>query len=429
MSNIKLKVLWFANTPAAGVKNINLIALGGGWLAALDLEIQKLVDLHIVFNYPKPAHRFKHGNTWYYPVCPKNWRLKILRNNISSMVYGQEFESDYLNIIKEIKPDIIHIHGTENVYGCIIGKTTVPVTVSIQGNATIYAYKYFSGIGKEYLRLKSYSPGESLKDFLLSKTFKRGYDILKQLSLLELKTLSNCKYIIGRTEWDKRISSVLAPRSKYFHGDEILRETFYIKHWEVKDVNSKIVLHTTTSNSYYKGFETICRALNELNRLGLDIEWRVAGVRESDLIVKVVRRMLKERYPKTGLTLLGGLKEEALVDSLIKAHIYIMPSHIENSPNSLCEAMLLGMPCIATLAGGTGSLMKDGKEGLLIQEGDPWVLAGSIIELVNDWEKAKDFGRNARIRASQRHDKRGIVKDYINIYEKIVDENILLNKE
>lgn len=42
-----------------------------------------------------------------------------------------------------------------------------------------------------------------------------------------------------------------------------------------------------------------------------------------------------------------------------------MPSHIENSPNNLCEAMILGMPCIATDAGGTSTLLSNMKDGLL----------------------------------------------------------------
>jgi glycosyltransferase involved in cell wall biosynthesis len=113
------------------------------------------------------------------------------------------------------------------------------------------------------------------------------------------------------------------------------------------------------------------------------------------------------------------LNERELIEKLKEAHIYIMPSHIENSSNSLCEAMILGMPCIATYAGGTGSILKDGEEGILIQDGDPWAMAGAILELYRNKELSIKYGINARNRALKRHDKNKIVNDLLEIYKNI----------
>ena len=77
-------------------------------------------------------------------------------------------------------------------------------------------------------------------------------------------------------------------------------------------------------------------------------------------------------------------------------HIYIAISHIENSPNSLCEALILGAPCIATNAGGTSSLIEDGNNGILIQDGDAYSMAGAIIELTENYNIAIDYGNSAR---------------------------------
>lgn len=73
--------------------------------------------------------------------------------------------------------------------------------------------------------------------------------------------------------------------------------------------------------------------------------------------------------------------------------IFIHPSHIDNSPNGLCEAMLLGMPIIAIYAGGIPSLLVNRREGLLVQDGDPYAMAGAIIELLKDAGLAKGFGK------------------------------------
>jgi glycosyltransferase involved in cell wall biosynthesis len=97
-----------------------------------------------------------------------------------------------------------------------------------------------------------------------------------------------------------------------------------------------------------------------------------------------------------------------------------MPSHIENSPNNLCEAMILGMPCIATFVGGTGSLLNDGHEGILIQDGDPWSMAGAIVELKEEFDRAISMGEHARKRALIRHDKDRIASELQGIYSNIL---------
>jgi len=78
--------------------------------------------------------------------------------------------------------------------------------------------------------------------------------------------------------------------------------------------------------------------------------------------------------------------------------------------------MILGMPCIATFAGGTSSLLIDNTSGILIQDGDPWSLAGAIIELQNNPKKAIRLGNNAKLQADLRHDSNKILHDLRNIY-------------
>ncbi len=414
-----MKVLWFSNTPALGADHINLKVPGGGWLKSLDQALQSKVELHIAFHYPKPFMPFKLGQTHYYPITPVNWRLEMLKNILTNIVYDQEYKEKYLQLIDEIKPDIIHIHGTENSFGCIIGKTNVPVVVSIQGNVTVYFHKYLSGFSQRFMKTRNLKLSKGVKSFFASKNFASDYKRFRKMAIIEAQNLRNCPFIIGRTDWDRRITSVLAPEAIYYHGDEILRDGFYRNIWSERN-SSSLIIHSTSGNNFYKGFETICQALYELNKKGVKVGWQVAGISESDLIVKVVRKKLGKIYPDKGLRLLGHLGENDLIQRMLEADVFVMASHIENSSNNLCEAMIMGMPCIATYAGGTGSLLKDGEEGILVQDGDPWVLAGAIIELLGNKERAVKFGAASRFRAVQRHCKAIIISDLITIYEKII---------
>lgn len=416
-----MKILWFCNNPAAGLDYLSQgkekISGTGGWLYSLNKSLRSEVDLHIAFLYPYDIEPFEYEGTHYYPIYKGKIISRILKNRLCVSEH-ESFLSRFLSILDLVSPDVIHIHGTENPFCEIIGKTDIPLIVSIQGNLTVYNHKFYSGFHGKFLRVKS--GVKSIKSLLLGRdSFADNKKWLEQGLEIEQNSLLNCKNILGRTDWDKRITRVLAPKSKYFIGNEILRDGFYTSKWDKSKPQSKIIIHTTNGNSYYKGFETICQALDILNKLGIEIEWRVAGVSENSLVNKITKKYLKDEYPRKGLVLMGPLNESQLIESLQSSHIYIMSSHIENSPNNLCEAMILGMPCIATFAGGTGSLMEDGKDGILIQDGDPWSMAGAVLELSSNWEQACKYGASARKMALKRHDKDIIVNDLISVYKKI----------
>ena len=413
-----MKVLWFSNSSAAAYEE--KIKGTGGWMEALDTALQTKVELHVASLYPSRQEVFVNGRTCYHPIYSGNIILKSIKQRLR-LQKKKDYLKQYLDIVEQVKPDIIHIHGTENSFHQIIDKIDIPVVVSIQGNLTVYAHKFFSGFHGKYLGTKTSKL--NVKSLFLGRTsFRDGYENMRFMCQLEQRNLMHARYIIGRTDWDKRITRILAPNSQYFVGNEILRDSFYQNIWKSKMDNNKIVIHTTNSNNYYKGFETLCYALSLLNSIGVDVEWRVAGVNADSAIVKITKKMLGSKYPKKGLVLLGSLQENELVRNLMAANMYVMVSHIENSPNNLCEAMILGMPCLATLAGGTNSILKDKEEGIIIQYGDPWSMAGAILELHKNPKMALKYGERARITALKRHDKETIVNNLIQTYEIIIKE-------
>jgi glycosyltransferase involved in cell wall biosynthesis len=417
-----MKVLWFSNTRANADEYFNKNLKGsGGWLKALDQELQNEVDLHVAFdNGCDNTKVFKYQNTTYYPIQTHKSKYHKYWSKLNHKVFDNELLDKYLDIINFIKPDIIHIHGTENPYGCIVQHTKVPVVVSIQGILSVILKFFFAGFDKSFLNVKS-KRKSNLKKFLFPTSFSIDYENLVKTQKRELRSLKHFKYIMGRTDFDRRVSSVLAPDSVYFKDShELLRTSFYRHEWNLNS-NAKFIIHSTMADKFYKGFENVCYAISLLNELGFNFEWHVAGVSENDLIVNVTKRKLINAFPKTGLILLGRLDEKALITQLTMSDIFVMSSHIENSVNSLCEAMILGMPCISTYVGGVGSLIKDREDGLLIQAGDPWSLAGAILEVANNKELAVRLGKNARETALQRHDKEKIVTQLISNYQKIID--------
>lgn len=419
-----MKVLWFSNTPAAALEKIQAafgLRSSGGWLYVLNKAMEQKVDLHVAFHHPYRLAPFTHGKSWFHPIYTGNILIQRLRERIGLLPFYGDMTQRYLDIIHEVNPDIIHIHGTESPFLTILERTRIPSVVSLQGNLTVCAHKYCAGFHGRHLRL----PGGrlSLRSLVIGRpTYLKGLRKLKRSSVIERQHLSKAQQIIGRTDWDRRITRILAPKSQYCIGHEMLRDRFYSEKWKqpcALDTGKRVVF-TTTSNGYFKGFETICYALSLLNALDINVEWRVAGVSEDSLIAKVTRRELGADYPDRGLMLMGALDEHELISKMQEASLYVMPSHIENSANSLCEAMMIGMPCVATFAGGTGSILSDGKEGILVQDGDPWAMAGAMLELFRDQEKAARYGAAARRHAHARHNRGEILADLIGIYERVI---------
>ena len=416
-----MKIIWFSNTPANSDEYLDLELKGtGGWLKSLDFILQDKVDLHIVFYTRLRINNFKYLNTNYYPIHlgEKNLFEKIFDRFITKIKFKEDLNK-YLHIINQVEPDLIHVHGSEMPFGFVQEMTNIPVVISIQGNITICKHKYFSGIEKSYLKWYD----SIIQNFIDNNSFLKNYQRFKLWENGEKIILKNCKYIIGRTDWDKRISRILSPNSKYFYVSEILRPSFY-KISQKKKEKNKFLIFTTNGNTLYKGFETLCQSLSIINGLGFnDIEWIVAGISASDSIVRITQKKLLNKYPTQNLKLLGCLNEDELYSNLLNIDLYVMASHIENSPNNLSEAMILGIPSISTFVGGTGSLIQNNVDGILIQDGDPWAMAGAIIELKSNPEKMEEIGKNGQVSAKRRHNSNQIVDDLLNVYLNIIKKH------
>jgi len=420
-----MRVLWFANTPCLGSKHLNssfTLNRTGGWLESLNANIENHLELGVVFHYPKKISNFNYSNTEYFPVYTGNIIIENFKRLLLKMVYDDEFLFEYLRIIDEFKPDVIHIHGTENTFLCLLDQLTIPIIVSIQGNLSVYSHKYLSGYHGRYLS-KTITSHKLHKFFQNIFSFKTSYELLKKHSLIEKKRMPKIKHILGRTSWDNRISRVLAPESVYFHADELLRNSFYHNTWSNLYNSGKLIIFTTSSDSYYKGFETIVYTFSLLSQFFNEIEWRVSGINCNSLIVSITKRFLGNIYPGFGISLLGSLNENEIIQNLKECHLYVMPSHIENSPNNLCEAMILGVPCVATNVGGTSSILQDGVDGILVQDGDPWSMAGAILEIHNNKQLLLKFSNNSRMKSLKRHNVTNVIATYKTIYSEIIQNN------
>ena len=131
------------------------------------------------------------------------------------------------------------------------------------------------------------------------------------------------------------------------------------------------------------------------------------------------KNLSKKLGVKNNIEFLGILSADEMKNQLLSSHIYVMPSCIENSPNTLGEAMVLGTPSIASFVGGVVDLGMHNDDLLMYRYEDVEVLAAYIDKILSDDNYAMELSMRSRVNAIKLHDKDKIVKDMIDIYESI----------
>lgn len=422
-----MKVLWLSNSPCSSINRHGGKTIQGGWLISLELEVikNKQIDLSIAYlsNIDEPP--FDYNGTHYYPVvignAKKKSKLNTLRFSRLSDAEKEKIAIPQINeIVNKVKPDIIHVHGTEELWGNVLKFVVdVPIVFSIQGLIAPIKEKFFSGISKNNAFVF-----DSFREKILCEDIKSNWKSFCYRAKRELDFLSKAQFIFGRTFWDRGCSLAINPNRKYYEVNEIMRAAFYNARWTKQHkVGEKFHIVSTISGGIYKGLDTVAKTAQVLsNYTKLNYEWHVIGYPKHSKWEKLVEKETGIKISDFPVSFHGRLPEDGVINMLTTSDLYVHVSHIENSPNSVCEAMMLGMPVIATFAGGTASLLRNGVDGLLFQDGDPYVLAGMIVEIAQNPELANKYGQSARSVALERHNPEKVYQELILGYKAILED-------
>jgi glycosyltransferase involved in cell wall biosynthesis len=102
--------------------------------------------------------------------------------------------------------------------------------------------------------------------------------------------------------------------------------------------------------------------------------------------------------------------------------MFVLPSHREGFPRAPMEASAMGVPCVVTNIRGCRDAVENGRNGILVPLGDVSALAGAIIELLTDREKARQMGKEGRRMAMERFDERLVFKKVKEEYRRLLRE-------
>ena len=416
-----MRILFFTNLPLPEVykKLEKKPSVFQGWAENLRLALSNRSDFVLGFASISQLDYlpFSIDNCIYYNIS-----APPLKRHVRAWVNNWYHSSDFpgcldqcTKTINEFGPDIIHIHGTEGPYGLIQTQTTIPTVISIQGLLNVIERQYFSGL--EII--------DTIRDvfsinFIKGSGLIHNYLTFKNAARREKIIIKHSRYFIGRTEFDQRITTLLNPHACYFKCDEILRSAFYTTSWNAESLSRKVIYCSSGGNPF-KGIGCLLEAIKILKDNGDgDIELRISGPLENSVTWSALQRKIRKLDIKYQVKWLGTGTDSNVSSELANASIYIHPSFCDNSPNSLCEAMIVGTPCIASYVGGIPSLITNKDNGLLFPAGDPYSLAGKIQQLLTDSALATRLSEQAHQIAVQRHDPQKIAADMTDIYREVI---------
>ena len=387
---------------------------GGTWMQALLQSLAKMpgVKLGVVCAYTgRASAQFEADGIDYFVIGQPRWCDLGNPKDLTACAA----------VVEQWKPDLIHIHGTERFYGLLAGclKTPCPIVISIQGLINPYS-KWPAFFGN--LSITEIARTITWRDLAFQNGLVFDYQRYKSKALQEKVIINQNRNFIGRTAWDRAWLTQMNPKAKYFHGGEMLRSEFFGASWEIGKCRRHSLMSTNIGHPR-RGTEVLLAAVAQLAERYPDIELKMAG----SLNPKAgYGRFLMNRINDLGLRsrvkLLGYQDAKSLAKELYEAHLFVHASYMDNSPNSLCEAMLAGLPCVASYTGGIPSMLADGKEGLFFPVGDSASLAASITGIFENDLLAVELGSQARLRALRRHDPQTILNQLLETYNAVVSE-------
>lgn len=367
-------------------------------------------------------------------LCPDQSKASgIIDDRCSFQTFGRKLPYEYLpeqedlfrKELKTYQPDVIHIWGTEYAHTLAMVNAAEQegfldrIVVSIQGLCSIYADHYSEGVPNAVVS------GATFRDIVRRDNILQQQKKFALRGDLEIKTLQKVHHVIGRTAWDKACTEQIAPQAKYHFCNETLREAFYGQNWTFENCRKHRIF---ASSCVYpiKGFHYLLKAFAEVVKVYPDAAIAVPGKSflEGNLLRtnsyhRYLTKLVREYGLEDKIQFMGSLSADGMKQAFLESNVFVLPSTVENSPNSLGEAMLLGMPCVAADVGGVTTMMTHEKEGFVYQSSAPYMLAHYICKVFAAEEQAAQMGQAARNHAMHTHDPEENLKDLLNIYREL----------
>ena len=399
MADNLMKIAWLTPYPvdrlvpfgATGVRRA--ITHPASWIVNLSDALARTgeVDLHLITDTPLVArtqvirlasHLTVHCLRNSVPFTRRGWPPYFPAEMLTGFARGI---SQMTRRVRELGPDLIHAHGTEHSYAMAASRMGRPYVISMQG---LVAQLFKSSPSLRFRLVRRYE----------DRTIRRG------------------RYFFCRTAFDTSFVRDRNPSARIFHVPEAMNPVFFDDPWSLPP--GRRILFVGSAGKW-KGLGDLVQAVGLARRAVPDIQLDVVG-HYAPPEQAAYRAQAACGGTDSWLSFLGFQSSESFARLHRECAAFVLPSLNDNSPNTLAEAMVSGMPVIATRVGGVPSMVDDETTGLLVPPADPERLANAIVRLLTDDAERRRLGAGAR-RVGERHRPERVAAQTVACYREMLE--------
>ena len=428
-----MRVLWVCNImpPVIGQYLGKECSVKEGWISGILMRMMKekeQMELGICYPVAEVSEEDKKEvviNSDKKIVC-----YGFAEDTVRPENYGGEsLEKRLGTIIEDFKPEVLHVFGTE--YGHSLAAVKAfgnpkHTLVGLQGIISVCAKEYMADLPKKVQSRVSF------RDWLKKDSMKQQQEKFFIRGEREKEVLRLCGNVTGRTNFDREAAKNINSQVKYYFMNETMRSEFYEGKWEYENCRKHSIFFSQADYPL-KGFHYLLQALKIVKEKYPDVTVNVAGnslVNYATLKDKIkisaygkyLRELIKELDMEDKITFLGKLSAEEMKQQYLTCHTFVCSSTLENSPNSVGEAMLLGTPVVASCAGGIPSMVKQEEEGLLFEKANIKALAEAIMRIWEDSSLVDKITTGAVARARKTHNADENYRALMEMYQEIAKQ-------
>jgi glycosyltransferase involved in cell wall biosynthesis len=395
-TRVKLKIAWLAPYDhTLLLPELDLARKGGShpssWIVNLasTLGQREGLELHLVTVLPfaRNDQTFRREGVHFHIIrhsVPFTHRGYPPWLPVDTFLGYRSLRRKIHGVIDSIDPDIVHGYGTEYVYGLAAVESGRPALVSIQG--------------------------------LIGKVMQEEFRLFYRFQApLEQDTISRCENFDSRTEWVNEFLRSMNPQARIFTIHRAVRDYFF----DIERQRGASLLYVGSIEER-KGVTDLLRAMQIVQKVHPAVRLQLVGSGSAAYIHELEEYVRQHRLSSI-VQFCGGRSAREVAAYHAQASILVHPSHVDNSPNSIAEAMCSGLTVVSTQVGGIPSMIEHERTGLLVPAGQPQQLADAISRLLTHPEEATQLALCAREVARKRYNSQRVADSVLEVYKRVLN--------
>ncbi len=359
------------------------------WVVNLSHALARLgtIEVHVVTQtdeIDRDMEAESQGVRLHFLRCPRRLRAATLF----------AFDCKRLHrALRQIQPDLVHSHGTEDVYTIAALKSGYPMVMTMQG-----------------LQFKII---RHVKMPLFSR--------MRMMQLWEQWCLRRVRHIIAKSGHVAESVAPLAPQAEIHRIPNAMNPVFFDNTVRATPSEPQRLLFGGII-APVKGLQYLVAALDQLRSRRPGLKLVVVGVpgRGSEGYFESIREQIRALHLEETVEFCGFQRPENMAIEIARASIVVVPSLHEMFCNMVAEAMAIGRPVVASQVGSLPELVDHGQTGLLVPSANPESLAAAIEKLLEDEPLRTRMGLAAVEKARRLWDPQQVARQTEVVYRAVL---------